>query len=138
MAKARKSSSSANRPTPPPAPASAADNLVNAGPAADEDILQQIGCTAAQYNQYAEKAKDFPEWTAEIEAECTRLDALVKQSKKDGIQYPANIPPLRKYLHLVHYPSLRMKQVEQGLGGEAAAPSSPPVAQVIQVFIFRQ
>ena len=94
-------------------PAAPPDGLVNA----DAEMCEKIGCTAGEFAQYAVGAQGQKKWT-EISTEYERLQERVVQARKEGHEFPEGIPPYRKYLFLVHWPSLRMKHINETASGE--------------------
>ena len=104
------------------------------------EMCERIGCTTADFAQYAERAGGQTKWT-EVSTEYEQLQQRVVVSKREGREFPEGIPPIKKYLFLVHWPSLRMKHLNETATGEGesvtGAPAPAPTDQVIYL-IFRQ
>jgi len=104
---------------------------------ADAEMCEMIGCTAAEFADYARGAGgQQTKWT-EISKEYEQLHQRVMDAKKEGRDFPEGIPPIKKYLFLVHWPSLRMKHFSETGEGESGTGAPAPTNQVIYL-IFRQ
>ena len=103
---------------------------------ADAEMCERIGCTTAEFAQYAERAGGQTKWT-EISTEYEQLQQRVVDAKREGRDFPEGIPPIKKYLFLVHWPSLRMKHFSETGEGESGTGAPAPTNQVIYL-IFRQ
>lgn len=100
------------------------------------EMCERIGCTTADFAQYAERAGGQTKWT-EVSTEYEQLQQRVVVSKREGHEFPEGIPPIKKYLFLVHWPSLRMKHFSETGEGESGTGAPAPTNQVIYL-IFRQ